>query len=663
MASENPHYPHMFAPFELSGRRLRNRIVHASISTALAEHSAVTDRLLLYYANRAKGGAAMLVTDPLGAAPHQTGPLRVGAYEDRHRAGLARWADAVESEDCRLLGQLQDPGRGRHVPGRNYEAIGASGLPDDLSWTMPHPLSVQEVRKLVQSFAETAARLKECGFSGVEISAGHGHLFHQFMSPWSNRRDDEYGGTFENRLRIVDELVAAIRHHCGDGFILGLKLPGDDGVPGGVDPALSRRIAGHLTRNGQVSYVCLAQGSHHRSLEMHVPNDAYPRVPYLPLVQALRAELADVPLMALGRITDPAEAEGILAHGDADLIGLGRPLVTDPAWPLKAEAGLARRIRYCVNANNCWNTIVGHRPIQCDNNPRVATPYEIGVPLPRAASRRRVVVVGAGIAGLEAAGAAAQRGHDVILIGASQEPGGKTRLQAQLPSSESLSSIYDFQVDAAVRAGVELRLGHTARVQDVLRLEPDTVVLATGADMVWPDSLPATLREQGLVPDLRTLAVELLRPRPRERGTAVLLDLDHGQGVYAGAELLHARFERVVLLTPRDSFAQDVPLVSRQTILRRFHALGIELLPMTEPYWTQAFEDDGALEYRHVYGGPGGRICDVAVLTYATPRSPALELYEPLRQAGVQVVRVGDAKVACTVMDATREGHAAAMTI
>lgn len=660
---EHTDYPHLFSPITLSGKRLRNRIVHTSISTSLAEKCGVTDRLLTYYGNRARGGAAMLITDPVGAAPHQITPTRVRAYDDAHRDGLKRWAEAVEGEDCRLLGQIQDAGRGRHVSGRNPDAIGASPLPDDISWTMPHVLSTREVRALIQSFAETSARLKDCGFSGVEISGGHGHLFHQFMSPWSNRRDDDYGGTFENRLRLMDELLAEIRRLCGNDFIVGLKVPGEDGVPGGIDGVLSRRIVRHLTAGDAASYVCLAQGSHHRSLEMHVPNDAYPRMPYMPLVRAQRAELDHVPLMALGRITDPAEAEGILAAGDADLIGLGRPLITDPLWPRKAQAGLAREIRYCVNANNCWNTIIGFRPIRCDNNPRVATPLEMMPRLPQAEGRRRVVVVGAGVAGLEAASVAAQRGHEVIVYGASPEPGGKARLQAQLAVSESLSSVYDFQIEAARRAGAELRLGRRASLGDVLGCAPDAVVLATGSRMVWPECLPAMLREHGLVADLRETTSALLRPRQRQRGTAVLFDMDHGEGVYAAAELLHARFERVVLLTPRESFAQDVPLVTRQTALRRLHAMGVVLVPYAEPSWSEAFEETGALEYTHVYGGPAGRIEDVALLTYATPRAPELELFEPLRDAGVHVVRVGDARVARAVMDATHEGHEAGMAI
>src|SRR5581483_10229360 len=208
-------YEALFSPFELAGRPLRNRIVHAAMSTALVERSRVTDKLIQYHANRARGGAAMIVTEPLDMARQQNRPLRVRAWNDDDAAGLARWADAVEREGCRLLGQVQDAGRGRHEPGRTAGAIGASAYPDDISWTVPHVLTVAEIRAMVEDFAQSAERLKRCGFSGVEVSAGHGHLFHQFLSPWSNRREDEYGGDLDGRVRFVVELVRALRQAGG----------------------------------------------------------------------------------------------------------------------------------------------------------------------------------------------------------------------------------------------------------------------------------------------------------------------------------------------------------------------------------------------------------------------------------------------------------------
>jgi hypothetical protein len=238
-------------------------------------------------------------------------------------------------------------------------------------------------------------------FSPVEISAGHGHLFHPFMSAGSNWRTGRYGGDLAARCRFLVETCQAVRASAGDDFILAVKLPGDDGIP----------------------------------------------------------------VMALGRTIDPAEAEGILERGDADRVGLGRSLIVDPAWPIKAREGRARDIRCCAACNACCKAINTGSSIRCSNNPR---------------------------------------------LGAANEPGGKTRPHAALPSSESFSSIYDFRSVAAQRAGVRFELGVTASVTDVMATSPDEIVLATGSTMTWPASLPRELEAQGLVPALREAVRDLL---------------------------------------------------------------------------------------------------------------------------------------------------------
>jgi 2,4-dienoyl-CoA reductase-like NADH-dependent reductase (Old Yellow Enzyme family) len=652
-------YPSLLAPITLAGRRLKNRLMHASMTTLLGENARVTDRLIQYHANRAKGGAAMIVTEPLSMARHQLLPNKVRVWNDDNLDGLERWADAVESHDCRLLGQVQDPGRGRHAPGKNPAALGASALPDDISWTVPHVMSVEEIRRMIDEFADSAQRLQRCGFSGVEISAGHGHLFHQFLSPWSNAREDEYGGSLEGRARLLTDVIAALRATCGRGFIVGVKLPGNDGVPGGIGPDEAAAIARHVTRPGHVDYVCFAQGSHARSLELHIPDGNGPRAPYMPLTRELRKAACGVPVAALGRITDPAEADSIIARGDAELVALGRPLVTDPAWLNKAARGRAHDIRYCVSCNMCWDTTVTqHRPIACDNNPRVGRADEVDWWPTRSSVRKRVIVVGAGIAGMEAAWIAAARGHDVTVYGNSSEVGGKTRLRAGLPGGEALSSIYDYQHAQAIKAGVRLELGVKITAADVIALKPDTVVLATGSHMIAPPWLPADVRDSGIVPDLRAALAALNGRGSPQRGSAVIVDTDHTDGTYAAAELLRGIFDRVFVITPREAIAQDVPLVTRQGIYRRLHQKRIHIVTSAEPRWSSRFED-GVLEYVNVYNGETSAIEELAFLAYSSPRAPEVSLVAALRAAGIDVRLVGDCVSPRTVMAATAEGHEA----
>ncbi|MEM9323798.1 MAG: FAD-dependent oxidoreductase [Pseudomonadota bacterium] len=652
-------YPLTFSPIQLGGQRLRNRIIHASMTTRYAREGLVTDAYENYFVSRAGGGAGAIVSEPMNVAPGQNAPSRLAVFDGRALDGIARMVERIEAHDCRFFVQVQDRGRGRHEGGRIDDAYGASPLPDDISWTVPRALTAGEIEAMIDGMAESCQKLAAVGVTGCEISAGHGHLFHQFLSPWSNVRDDDYGGSLENRARLLTSVISEIRERCGPDFAIGVKLPGIDGVANSVDLALARDIAAHVAATGHIDFWSFAWGSHANSLYEHLPDAHGPAVPYVDQTAELRAVAPDIPTGALGYITDPMQGERQIADGKAELVMLARALVTDPWLPRKAAEGREAEIRYCVSCNSCWRAIIERNHLECDNNPRVGRADEGDWHPARTTKPQRFAVVGAGVAGMEAAWILAEAGHEVTVFGRGDEPGGATRLHAELPGGENLSSVYDYQTLRAQKAGARFVMGSEAQLADITGSDPSAVVLATGAGLSTPQWLDADWREEGLVPDLRTLCADFL-PRPaKSDGRLVIYDQDHTEMTYAAAEYLSDWFDEVVLITPRERVATDVALVTRQKTYRRLYECRVRIVTSAVPTGVEALEE-AAFEYRNVFNGDTARIEDIAAVTFATPRVPRAALRQPLEAAGLPVHVIGDCLSPRTVMAATREGHAIA---
>ena len=641
-------YPQLFSEIKVGALTLRNRLCLTATLTNFGAANRVTERWIDFLAERAKGGTALLVSEIIAVDPEALaqGAIVTG-FDDSNVEGFSRAAAAVKAAGAHLVGQLWHPGR-QQLWHPTKAPLGVSDEPDALSWTVPHVMSAAEVRRVVAAFVEVAARLARCGFSGVELHGAHGYLIMQFLSPWSNKRTDAYGGGVEGRCRFAVEIAQGIRERVGSGFAIGLKMPASEGVEGGIDPAEAARITRHLAGAGLFDYFAYGQGNFSLSLEDHVPDMHYRPGHFIELHRRMREAAGGVPVMALGRIGAPELAEKVVAEGYGDLVGMCRALIADAAFAEKARAGRPQDIRPSVYDNFCWGEVHQGKPVAEFHNPQLGQKGEAGWRPAPAARRRRVAVVGAGPAGLEAAWIAAARGHAVTLFGASAEAGGKLRLEASLPGRGEMAKVCERQLRLAREHGVETRLGRRADAAAVRAVQPDAVILATGAALREPDAL----EHDGSAVSAREFATA-----PREGRAVLLYDHDHTAATYALADLLAERFGRVVLMTPRPQIAQAVNYCSAIGVQRRLRRAGVEILTGAQPL---AFRG-GVVGWTDVYSGARRAIEGVDLLVDATPRRADDGLAAELD--GLDARLIGDCKSPRHLMAAIHEGAAAAEAI
>jgi 2,4-dienoyl-CoA reductase-like NADH-dependent reductase (Old Yellow Enzyme family) len=649
--SEGGQFTRLFSPLQVGGRTLRNRIALPATLTNYGSGNRITPRWINFLAERAKGGAGMIITEILAVDPAALAQgAIITAFDAANEDDFKATAAEVEGQGAFLVGQLWHPGR-QQLWSPIWSPKGISDQPDAYSWTVPHVMSTDDVRQLADRYVEVAGRLKRCGFGGVELHGAHGYLITQILSPWSNQRTDKYGGSLENRVRFVREVAHAIRQTCGSDFVIGLKMPGDEGVAGGIDPEEAARITSLLAPDRVLNYFAYSQGNFTLSLETHVPDMYFRHGHFLNIHKKLRPAASGTPVMAIGRIATPAEAEAAIAEGACDLVGLTRALIADADWPAKARDGRTSEIRPSSYDNFCWGEIHAGKPLAEINNPQLGQKGESGWRTPAASKKRRVVVVGAGPAGLQAATVAAQAGHDVTLFSRSKRVGGKLNWEISLPGRSEYHGLIGWLERQAHKAGVKIEAGEMADLDTVLTIRPDRVIVATGSHQRRPDNF----RGEGI-------AARDWNPqsaKDRLKGTAVLFDMDHSAATYGVADGLAQRYSRVLLLTPRTQIARNVNYCSAIGVYRRLYEAKVEIVLAAEPVALT----NSVLAWRNAFTGQAGEIDDVALFVWSTPRLADDTLAAAIEQVGIETRRIGDCMAPRNLFCAIHEGEAAAISL
>ena len=640
-------YPHVFSPIRVGEKHARNRVMRLATLTNTIQKGQVTNATLALYRRIARGGSGIVVTEGMRIHPSSTGHGHsMQLYVPGTIDSVRRLARTVQEEGALVIAQLNHNGRQHH--GTGFPTLWApSAIPCPRSGGMPHAMTAEEIEEVIEGFVNGALLVREAGGDGIELHGAQGHLIQQFVSPFSNQRTDAYGGSFENRLRFPMEMMRRIRERAGSDFILGYRLGVEEFTEGGLGIEDTREITRVFASSGLVDFLSLTQGNFN-TLDTHCPDSHYAPAGYADLHAAIKAVAGTIPVVATARIQTPEQAERILAEGKADMVGMCRALVADPEWPEKAMKGEAVEIRRCIYTCGCWGS---GKAIACTVNPTMGRELELP-PIEKALTRRKVVVIGGGAAGMEAAWVAAKRGHEVTLLEAAARLGGKLAGAERFTEYHEAALATQFLSARLPRAGVEVKLGCSADINMLRSLSPDALIVATGSRPTVP-----ALATDGSVP---VHAFDASIPGNLPTGHWIVMDQDGYYWPAALTEFLARQGNKVTYVTRFMQPFREIPEVARMSLLRSLDQRGVTLVD--NAVIAKIAEGDVILHrYYHadhplVLGGIAG-----IVWTGVQKISP---LADAIVAGGFPEIHVvGDAKAPRRLSHAIAEGHKAGRAV
>lgn len=644
----------ILTPLHRGRLRLRNRVVFPGHQTVLSQDGVVGERMRNYYAERARGGVAAVIVE--GGAVHDTTvkfPEYLRFHERRVIPSLVELTNALAVHDCRTIVQLVHSGSRMSAMDSRLPLWAPSDVKSAISPEIPHAMTAYEISEVLEGYEQTLKNMVEAGVDGIEIHAAHEYLLGQFLSPLNNLRDDEYGGSLENRFRLLGEVLVLARKTVGDAMVVGVRLNGSDLIDGSLDNDDYVEVARQVEWLNSVDYISVSAGTS-RHNHMIVPPMDTPEALYVDYAAAIK-RVVEVPVFAVGRLKRPELAEEVIRSGKADVVAEARALIADPEWVAKIERGEKQRIRPCIGCNQgCFGYLYTNRPITCAVNPAVGRESTLGIGTASVGQGLSVLVVGGGPAGMEAAIAAAERGQRVILAEAEHHLGGQLRWASSIATRSELGMIIDHQIAELDRLGVEVRLGVRVDSALVAALAPDRVVIATGS----------TPRLQALPSDgsLKVLAPLDVMKAPREissRRVLVVDEVAHFQA-YAPAELLRDLGASVVVATPKLHAGGNLDQATLMTMLQRLSTKGVEFVSNTKVVAIA----NGVVQARDTLSG-AERIFEVDVVVAAVGNKAVTSLHvgPDSIPTGSHVYLVGDAAAPRTVLEAIREGRLAGRSV
>ncbi len=648
-------FRYLFSPIKIGPVMIKNRIFVGPHGTMLTDNDLVMDeRYVEYQRAKAKGGAGLIIAGSFNVMFNSRNMIKImEGYHERTVPMLTQLAKAVHDEGGKLFCQFAHMGRESDVELTRQPTWSASAIPSTTYKSVPKEMEIEDIKEVVNAFARTAGFAKEAGCDGVELHGASGYLFAQFVSPFTNKRTDEYGGSPENRMRFSFEVIDAIRNKVGDDFALGIKMPGDDLVSGGNTLDDMKQIAQMLEETGKIDFIHVGSPFYHGMLTvglgMQVP------LGFLSPYAAGFKEAVELPVLNDMRINDPVLAEKILANGQGDMVGMTRALIADPELPNKAMTGKLEEIRYCIGCDQgCVGRVFGKsKTIACIQNALAGREKELGS-LEPAKQKKKVLVVGGGPAGMETARVARLRGHEVTLYERDKELGGQVNIAIKVPIRKEFGGITRYLVKQMELLGVKVNLGVEVTPELIEREKPDVVVVATGSRP--PKSrLPGANQEN--VVNVRDVLQEKVKV-----GNKVIV-VDGGEGHWqccSVAEYLVELGKNVEIITPQLFVGMD--LVTTMDLLP-FYARVRSKGAVFSPNLALKEISGNDVIVIDIYAGTERRIEGVDTVVLADFSEADNRLYRALKGKVKELHAVGDCLAPRRAIDAISDGYAVGMIL
>ena len=636
-------------PIKIGNLNLKNRVVMAPVKTGYAtSEGQVTEELIQYYVNRAKGGVGLIVLE--SAYVDLSGkeiPRQLGIYDDSMVEGLRRLITPLQEAGSKVAVYINHAGRIANPMVTKLPLIAPSSIACPTIGVEPQGIPHEDIKKWQNTYVKAAVRAYEAGADALEIQFGHGYLIHQFLSPHTNKREDEYGGSFENRIRFGMEILDEIKKEIGVDFPIIVRISADEFVPGGWALEDAIRLAKILEDKG-VAAIDASLGSSCESGAITLQTLGTQKGLAWEFASKIKKQV-NIPVIAVGRINTPELAEEILVSGKADLVALGRPLVADPLFVEKATSGRSKEIRRCAACHQgCLDELRAGRRFGCNFNPSVGKEEEIEIqkaPQPG----KNVFIIGAGVAGLEAAYTAAARGHKVYIYEEKGEIGGQLIAASMPPYKEELMGIVEYYKEVLPKLGVEIKLNHRVTAEEVAKLEADAIIFATGGE---PIILPIPgLKEYGYM-----TAAEVLK-EGKETGQTVAI-IGGGLIGMETADYLSEKGKKVMVIELLDEVARDMGVFEKNLLMKRLKERDVEIYVK-----TKLKEVNKSLVTETPEGERKLPLPDTIVLSVGMRSNRTL--YEEAKKLVPEekLYLIGDAKEVRKIVHAISEGRNVALTI